>query len=210
MAALAAGAVDFIDKSTFNVMDLEFLRREVVDRMQALAPGNGASRQRRSCAGHRGPRSAGPAPPLRPLRDRRLHRRAFRGSADPGAAARPISATHRGGAAHAGGFHRGFRESVCDALSRLRVSEAVEGMRLAPGQRRVAPGGRHVRISSGLAVVLTSEPSEARHIPSIDVTMRSAARSRPGRVSDSLTGWARMGRTAWPRSCGRGVTIAWQ
>src|SRR6185295_8540360 len=38
MAALAAGAVDFIDKTTFNVMDLEFLRREVMDRLKALAP----------------------------------------------------------------------------------------------------------------------------------------------------------------------------
>ena len=38
MAALAAGAVDFIDKTTFNVMDLEYLRREVVDRLKALAP----------------------------------------------------------------------------------------------------------------------------------------------------------------------------
>jgi hypothetical protein len=35
---LAAGAVDFIDKTTFNVMDLEYLRREVVDRMKALVP----------------------------------------------------------------------------------------------------------------------------------------------------------------------------
>ena len=38
VAALAAGAVDFIDKTTFNVMDLEYLRREVVDRMRAVAP----------------------------------------------------------------------------------------------------------------------------------------------------------------------------
>ncbi|MGH7512166.1 MAG: response regulator, partial [Gemmatimonadales bacterium] len=39
VAALAAGAVDFIDKTTFNVMDLDYLRREVVDRMKAVAPG---------------------------------------------------------------------------------------------------------------------------------------------------------------------------
>ena len=41
VAALAAGAVDFIDKTRFNVMDLEYLRREVVDRMKALAPARG-------------------------------------------------------------------------------------------------------------------------------------------------------------------------
>ena len=38
VAALGAGALDVIDKTTFNVMDLEFLRREVVERLKALAP----------------------------------------------------------------------------------------------------------------------------------------------------------------------------
>src|SRR5689334_24773631 len=45
VAALAAGAVDFIDKTTFNVMDLQYLRREVVDRMRAVAPAG-------SCGAH--------------------------------------------------------------------------------------------------------------------------------------------------------------
>ena len=35
--ALSAGAVDFIDKSRFNVMDLESLRREVLEKMDACA-----------------------------------------------------------------------------------------------------------------------------------------------------------------------------
>ena len=35
--ALSAGAVDFIDKSRFNVMDLDGLRREVVEKMDAWA-----------------------------------------------------------------------------------------------------------------------------------------------------------------------------
>ncbi|MGH7580675.1 MAG: response regulator, partial [Gemmatimonadales bacterium] len=35
LAALAAGAVDFIDKAALNVMDLESLKREVVDRLEA-------------------------------------------------------------------------------------------------------------------------------------------------------------------------------
>ena len=53
MAALAAGAVDFIDKTTFNVMDLEYLRREVVDRLKALAP---AARRTAGAPAHRGAR----------------------------------------------------------------------------------------------------------------------------------------------------------
>ncbi|HEU4524062.1 MAG TPA: CheB methylesterase domain-containing protein, partial [Gemmatimonadales bacterium] len=64
--------------------------------------------------------------------------------------------------------------------------------------------------SSGLAVVLTSEPSEARHIPSIDVTMRSAARSRPGHVLGILlTGMGEDGAEGMTTiRAGGGVTIA--
>jgi two-component system chemotaxis response regulator CheB len=74
----------------------------------------------------------------------------------------------------------------------------------------VAPGGRHLRVSTGLAVVLTTEPTEARHIPSIDVTMRSAARSRPGRVLGILlTGMGEDGADGMATiRAGGGVTIA--
>jgi two-component system chemotaxis response regulator CheB len=65
-------------------------------------------------------------------------------------------------------------------------------------------------VSSGLAVVLTSEPAEARHIPSVDVTMRSAARSRPGRVLGVLlTGMGEDGADGMATiRAGGGVTIA--
>jgi two-component system chemotaxis response regulator CheB len=210
VAALAAGAVDFIDKSTFNVMDLEFLRREVVDRMQALAPGNeavGASGAHAPAAVDHavlerlrhcdlcviGASTGGPSAVQRILE--RL----------PARFPLPIVVVQHMPA----GFTEAFAKRL-DALSRLRVSEAVEGMRLAPGQVAVAPGGRHVRISSGLAVVLTPEPSEARHIPSIDVTMRSAARSRPGRVLGILlTGMGEDGADGMATiRAGGGVTIA--
>ena len=48
-----------------------------------------------------------------------------------------------------------------DALCRLRVTEAAEGMRLSPGQVVVAPGGRHLRISS--AVRGAAHPKYRRH-----------------------------------------------
>ena len=62
------------------------------------------------------------------------------------------------------------------------MAEAVEGERLVPGRVRVAPAGRHLRVTGNLAVILTGEPSDAKHIPSIDITLKSAARARPGRV----------------------------
>jgi two-component system chemotaxis response regulator CheB len=59
-------------------------------------------------------------------------------------------------------------------------------------------------------VVLTPEPSDARHMPSVDVTMRSAARSRPGRVLGVLlTGMGEDGAEGMATiRAGGGVTIA--
>lgn len=209
VAALAAGAVDFIDKSAFNVMDLEYLRREVVDRMQALAPhketapGNGTPTpetgdravptELRQCDVCVIGASTGGPPALQRILERL-----------PGRFPLPIVVVQH----MPPGFTDAFARRL-DTVSRLRVREAVEGMRLAPGQVAVAPGGRHLRISSGLAVVLATEP-EARHIPSIDVTMRSAARSRPGRVLGILlTGMGEDGADGMATiRAGGGVTIA--
>jgi two-component system chemotaxis response regulator CheB len=107
------------------------------------------------------------------------------------------------------GFTAAFARRL-DSLSRLRVSEAVEGQRLVPGQAVIAPGGQHLRLTAGLAVVLSPEPSEARHIPSVDVTMRSAARSRPGQVLGILlTGMGEDGADGMAAiRAGGGVTIA--
>ena len=210
VSALAAGAVDFIDKSTFNVMDLEFLRREVVDRMQALAPAPGAS--------HRNGSPAAPPedhPVLSQLRRCELCVIGASTGGPPaiqrileGLPARfplPIVVVQHMPA----GFTEAFARRL-DSLSRLRVSEAVEGMRLTPGRVVVAPGGWHLRVSPGLAVLLTAEPAEARHIPSIDVTMRSAARARPGRtLGILLTGMGEDGADGMATIlAGGGVTVA--
>jgi two-component system chemotaxis response regulator CheB len=79
------------------------------------------------------------------------------------------------------GFTRPFAERL-SRLSLLQVSEAAEGDRLRPGRVLLAPAGRHLRITGNLAAVLAASPADAKHIPSIDVTMKSAARARPGRV----------------------------
>ncbi len=210
VAALAAGAVDFIDKSAFNVMDLEVLRREVVDRMQALIPATRAG----TANGTRTSASADHAV----LEELRASELCVIGASTGGPPALqrilerlparfplPIVVVQH----MPPGFTEAFAKRL-DTVSRLRVSEGVEGMRLTGGRVVVAPGGRHLRISSGLAVVLTPEPSEARHIPSLDVTMRSAARSRPGRVLGILlTGMGEDGADGMATiRAGGGVTIA--
>ena len=127
VAALAAGAVDFIDKTTFNVMDLEFLRREVVDRMQALRRATGPV----GASGAHAPAAAVHAVPDR-LRHCDL---CVIGASTGGPAAvqrilerlaRPISAPIVVVQHMPAGFTEPFAKRL-DALCRLRVAEAVEG-----------------------------------------------------------------------------------
>jgi two-component system chemotaxis response regulator CheB len=208
VAALAAGAVDFIDKTTFNVMDLDYLRREVVDRMKAVAPGppsNGrpygapasATPDAPDLSGCElcviGASTGGPAAVQRILQ------------ALPAAFSLPVIVVQHMPV----GFTRPFAQRLA-SLSRVRVAEAEDGMRLVPGSALIAPAGSHLRVSPNLAVVLTPEPSDAKHIPSVDVTMRSAARSRPGKVLGILlTGMGEDGADGMATiRAGGGVTIA--
>jgi two-component system chemotaxis response regulator CheB len=209
VAALAAGAVDFIDKTTFNVMDLEYLRREVVDRMKAVVPDRrataGAPASTTRIVAHHTPdlsacelcvigaSTGGPAAVQRILQ------------ALPARFPMPIVVVQHMPV----GFTRPFAQRLA-SLSRVRVAEAEDGARLMPGGAVIAPAGCHLRVSPNLAVVLTPEPSDAKHIPSIDVTMRSAARSRPGKVLGVLlTGMGEDGADgmATIRAAG-GVTLA--
>jgi two-component system chemotaxis response regulator CheB len=79
------------------------------------------------------------------------------------------------------GFTAPFAHRL-DSLCHLRVEEAVEGDQLRPGRVVIARAGRHLRVGPNLALTLSPDPRDAKHTPSVDVTMRSAARARPGRV----------------------------
>jgi two-component system, chemotaxis family, protein-glutamate methylesterase/glutaminase len=107
------------------------------------------------------------------------------------------------------GFTRPFADRL-GGLCRLNVAEAVEGERLAPGKVRIAPAGVHLRVTGNLALVLPAEPATARHIPSIDLTMKSAERARPGRVLGILlTGMGEDGAEGMQAiRAGGGLTIA--
>jgi len=209
VAALAAGAVDFIDKTTFNVMDLEYLRREVVDRMKAVvpthqvnggpppAPARAAAPDWPDFSGCElcviGASTGGPAAVQRILQGL------------PAKFPMPVVVVQHMPV----GFTRPFAQRLA-SLSRVRVTEAEDGLRLTPGAAVIAPAGCHLRVSPNLAVVLTPEPSDAKHIPSVDVTMRSAARSRPGKVLGVLlTGMGEDGADGMTTiRAGGGVTIA--
>lgn len=181
--ALAAGAVDFIDKTSFNVMDLDTLRREVIEKLRVWSPrradvivrnGTGVlaanDSAKLAAAAHCelcviGASTGGPIA-LQQILER-----------IPGDFRLPIIIVQH--------MPVGFTQPFADRLNRLsplEVREAAEGDRLRPGMALVAPAGRHLRLTSGLAVTLTDEPADAQHIPSVDMTMKSAVRVRRGAV----------------------------
>jgi two-component system chemotaxis response regulator CheB len=181
--ALAAGAVDFIDKTSFNVMDLDTLRREVLEKLRIWGPKDAAALARNGA----GPASADHAANLAAAARCEL---CVIGASTGGPVALhrileqipapfplPIVIVQHMPA----GFTHPFAARL-NRLSRLQVSEAAEGDQLCPGRALVAPAGRHLRITPSLAVELAAEPTDAKHIPSVDITMKSAARARPGAV----------------------------
>lgn len=181
--ALAAGAVDFIDKSSFNLMDLDTLRREVIEKLKVWRSKDSAGNERKERSVAATDHAASLAAAGRcelcvigastggPIALQRILERIPAGFPLPIAIVQHMPV----------GFTRPFADRL-NRLSRLQVSEAVEGDRLRPGRVLLAPAGRHLRITSSLATVLAAAPGDAKHIPSIDVTMKSAARARPGRV----------------------------
>ena len=83
------------------------------------------------------------------------------------------------------GYTALFAEKLAQ-ISRLPVKEAFEGCAVLPGQALLAPAGRHLsfrRNASGHVVVhLASEPLDKPHRPSVDVLFQSAAQTYHGRV----------------------------
>ena len=181
--ALTSGAVDFIDKTSFNVMDLDTLRREVLEKLRIWGPKvadgsarNGpkvtpavqASNLKRAASCELcviGASTGGPIALQRIL------------EATPADFPMPIVIVQHMPEGFTGPF-----AARLNRLSRLQVTEAAHGDQLRPGRAVVAPAGKHLRITSDLTIELGSKPVDAKHIPSVDVTMKSAAEARPGAV----------------------------
>jgi two-component system, chemotaxis family, protein-glutamate methylesterase/glutaminase len=177
--ALTSGAVDFIDKTSFNVMDLDTLRREVLEKLKIWGPKDSVAQN--GVAAPAGDQAANLAAAARcelcvigastggPIALQQILERI------PAGFPLPIVIVQHMPAGFTGPF-----AARLDRLSRLQVSEAAAGDQLRPGRVLVAPAGRHLRISASLAVELATKPADAKHIPSVDIAMKSAAQARPG------------------------------
>ena len=208
--ALSAGAVDFIDKTT--------LQRDG-PREPAAAKWwteDGRLRRRAAPARRRAVRRARSSPAgrgaLRAVRDRRLDRRARpRCSASWSRSPATLSAPDRGGAAHAGRDSPGRSPIGSRGLCRLRRGRGGGRRAAGAGQGADRAGGRAPPDSPATSpLVLSAEPAGATHVPSIDLTMKSAERARPGRVLGILlTGMGEDGAEGMQTiRAGGGLTIA--
>jgi two-component system chemotaxis response regulator CheB len=191
LEALAAGAADFIDKSRYGLMDLEGFGRELRERVHALAAGRRAGGHvgsSRAAASNMDTRRSAPSarPPARlPALDLCVLGASTGGPAAiqtvleqlPADFPVPLAIVQH----MPPGFTRPFAVRL-NAHCRLKVSEAEDGERLGAGQVVIAPAGRHLTFAPNLRLVLSPEPADARHIPSVNVMMFSAAQIRPGRV----------------------------
>jgi len=214
LEALAAGAVDFVDKSRFGMMEFEGLGRELRERIRALAgargAGDGASR---NGAGHDGGIDARGAIPGRQAIDLCVLGASTGGPAAiqqilealPAAFPIPLAIVQHMPPGFTGPFARRL-----DQRCRLRVREAEDGDRLEPGTVLIAPAGYHMRVNVNLAVTLSADSGHARHVPSVDVLMLSAARARPGRILGVLlTGMGDDGAEGMAMIHGQGgITLA--
>ncbi|HKV11678.1 MAG TPA: chemotaxis response regulator protein-glutamate methylesterase [Thermoanaerobaculia bacterium] len=82
------------------------------------------------------------------------------------------------------GFTRAFAERLNGHLP-FEVHEAADGEPLVPGRVLIAPGGIHLRIgerNGRLHAFLSTEPERALHRPSVDVLFTSAGEAAQGRV----------------------------
>ncbi len=175
--ALAIGAVDFVDKSAFSVLDLDSLGRQLVERIKLWGPKRPTARAARvplvdtpeapetpaslsQCDLCVIGTSTGGPPALQYIFERL-----------PAAFPMPIAIVQH--------MPLGFTKPFADRLNtmcRLAVREARNGDSLIPGRALVAPAGQHLVIAGDRTVALQDEPRDTAHTPSVDVLMRSAAR----------------------------------
>lgn len=201
LEALHRGALDFIDKREYSMVDFQTLRQVLLEKILALAraggPGGGAEE-------HHG---TGPVVDVSAQEDRP--------TPEP-AAERPFAALVL--AASTGGppavqrvladlgpavavpvvvvqhmpprFTAAFAERL-NAILPLAVREARDGEALLPSTVYVAPGGLHLLVErdpAGLVASLRDDPA-VRHRPSADVLFRSAAAALgPRALAVLLTG----------------------
>lgn len=198
LEALEAGAVDFVLKYEPGAgTNPESLRREVVAKVEAAAKIRVIrSLPQKSAARERPPELSPPAPgqgrvvefPEPAARESLIDRLLPGGLVVIGAstggplALRQLLSTLPADfpaavviVQHMPAAFTGVLAAQLHRQIRLPTAEARDGARLEAGHVLVAPGGKHLLLTTDARVHLTDGPEIHGHCPSIDVTMQSAA-----------------------------------
>jgi two-component system chemotaxis response regulator CheB len=180
--ALHRGAIDFIDKQQYSLVDFERLRAALLDKIRQLsrpAPGRG-----RAAAAPAAVVAAGGVEPA--AAGRRSAELLLLGASTGGPPAIEAILRHLGAGLAVpvvvvqhmpAGFTRSFAERL-NACLPMPVREAAHEEPLVRGTVYVAPGGVHTRFArgrEGLAALLSEAPAAAVHRPSLDLVFGSAA-----------------------------------
>jgi len=180
--ALSRGAVDFIDKEAYSLVDFEALRMVLVEKLLHVTSRKGAAESVEMANG------AGEELPL-PIDTELIVIGASTGgppaietiltSLQPALPAPVAIVQHM-----PPGFTLAFAERLGRVLA-CPVREAEDGMFLSPGTVTIGAAGRHLRVrrlQGRLVAGLDPEPATAIHRPSVDVLFESAASAAADRV----------------------------
>lgn len=198
--ALSRGAVDFIDKEAYSLVDFEALRAVLVDKILSVTGGG------RNGSAPAVPATATPSAVVasHPSKSARFDL-AVIGASTGGPRAIEAVLTALGPRPPVPvavvqhmppGFTRAYAERLSRALP-FRVREAQAGDVLTAGEVFIAPGDRHLELvqgSDGWKAALHSDAADAVHRPSVDVLFASAGQvARDRVVAVLLTGMGRDG-----------------
>ncbi len=177
--ALELGAVDFIAKPDAAYSNIESVARDLIEKVRGLA------RVVPSVASE----TSGPERPPNPVR-RREAPGAYACVAVGASTGGPVALTHLVPALPADfaapvlivqhmplGFTGALAQRL-DALSKMRVREAYDGMPLRPGSATILPAGKQVSLRrSGARVTLhlREDDGDSLHVPSVDVLASEVA-----------------------------------
>jgi len=190
LQALAAGAVDFVQKPSGSIsLNIEQVRDELLEKIRLAC---GLDRRRLGAAPEARERQKSPAAPRAPAR-RVVAIAASTGG--PGALERVLTGLPgdlRAGVLVVQHMPAGFTRSLAERLDRLAaidVREACEGDAVLEGRALIAPGDYHMLVREDGKIGLNQGPPVHRVRPAADVMMQSVARQfRDRAVGVVLTG----------------------
>lgn len=186
--ALHRGAMDFIDKQQYSLVDFDALRTVLTEKIREVA-GRPAPARGETPVPERPPaRTAEPVPEVSRRPAVILIGASTGGPPAVESILRSLGPDVPAPVAVVQHMPAGFTRAFADRLNGhlpLEVREAADGEPLLPGQVAIAPGGIHLRIgerNGRLHALLSAEPERALHRPSVDVLFHSAEEAVEGRV----------------------------